>query len=797
MISLKRNHDYFPLLRRSLAGPRLAHPSRLMFSLVRLLTAGIAGMMMGTTSSQAASSQDSFQGKIGYSAKDSIPAWPQTVKPNPGAPNVVLILLDDAGYANTSTFGGPARTPTLDRLAKEGLRYNRFHVSAICSSTRAALLSGRNDHRIGFGVTNDIAAGFPGYHGRWPKSAASLAEVLRRNGYNTGAFGKWHNTPSYEINPLGPFDRWPTGLGFNFFYGFMGGAVSQWEPPLYRNTLPVDAPKSREEGYHFTTDIADQAISWVHTHQSLAPEKPFFLYFATGATHFPHHVPPEWIEQYRGEFDQGWDKMREDVFARQKQLGVIPPDTELTPRPQEMPAWDSLSADQRTLLARQMEVEAAFMTHTDHEIGRLIEAVQQGPGGENTLILYITGDNGGDLEAGDVGRDAPGPLDNRLQHIDDLGSDKSFNAFGAGWGWATGSPFKWGKFIASHLGGISNPMVVSWPAGIKDTGGVRSQFTHANDVAATIYEVAGISPPATVDGVEQLPLDGTSFAYSFDQPDAPSRHRMQIFEQLGNRSIYHDGWMASARHVVPWIFPTRYTTDFHDDEWELYHLDEDFSQARNLAREYPEKLNELRTLFEKEAWKNNIYPLGPKSAESDTWLVKGRKDFTYTPDLPRLPGWAAPAFDVDHRIVVKMNVPPEGVEGVIVSNGSRFSGFVLYARDNYLVYENHATPIDFAGGHDIIRSDRPLPEGEVEVTYEFIRDVASTDSKRRVSGIGRLYINQQLVGESHLARLPSAGHVAGLGTFNIGQDRVAPVSTHYELPFKFTGRLEKVSVQLK
>lgn len=734
-----------------------------------------------------------YGGKIGRTVDDSTPAWPPGVSANSEAPNVVLILLDDAGFANASTFGGPAQTPILDRLAAEGLRYNRFHVSAICSATRASLLSGRNDHRLGFGTTTATASGYPGYNAIWPKNVAPLAEILRRNGYSTSAFGKWHNTPEYEINPIGPFDRWPTGLGFEYFYGMMSGASSQWEPPLYENTTPVDPPDDLEHDYHFTTDIATQAIRWVHTHQSLATKgRPYFLYFAPGATHSPHHVPPEWIEPYRGQFDQGWGIMREKIFARQKELGVIPPGTELTPRPAELPAWDSLTADQKELLSRQMEVEAAFMSHTDHEIGRLIQAVQQGPGADNTIILFITGDNGGDLEYGVEGKDTPGPLTNRVEHLDELGGKTINNSFSSGWGWATNTPFQWGKLVASHLGGTRNALVVSWPGHIEDTGGVRSQFTHVNDVAATIFELAGITIPDTVDGVKQIPLDGTSFAYSFHQPDAPSRHRMQIFEQLGNRAIYQDGWMASARHIVPWMGATKRNKDFAHDKWELYHLDEDFSQARDLATQYPERLKAMQALFDAEAWKNNIYPLGPPPEQNATRLREDRTEFTYSADLPRLPGWAAPSFNSSHRITAELVVPRDGVEGIILSKGGRFGGFALYAKDNHLIYENNAAPFDIEP--DIIRSDRPMPTGDVSVVYEFIRDAMPSG---KIIGTGRLYINQQLVGEAPLTKLPPAGRLDFLGTFNIGQAKVAPISEHFDLPFKFTGTLKKVTVQLR
>ncbi len=708
------------------------------------------------------------------------------------APNVVLILLDDAGYANTSTFGGPALTPSLDRLAASGLKYNRFHVPSICSATRAALLSGRNDHRIGFGVTPAMGSNNPGYTGEWPKSAASMAEILRRNGYSTSAFGKWHNTPEHEISPIGPFDRWPTHLGFEYFYGFMGGAYSQWEPPLYENTAPIDPPMRPEQGYHFTTDIADQAIRWIRAHEALAPGKPYFLYFATGATHFPHHVPKEWIDRYRGQFDQGWDNLRNEIFARQKLSGVIPADTQLTSRPEELPAWDSLTPEQHRLLARQMEVEAAFLAHTDHEIGRLIQTVQSGPGSDNTIIFYLTGDNGGDIENGIEGRDLPGSREVRMIHADQLGSENVLNAFSSGWGWATNTPFRWGKLVASHLGGIRNPMVVSWPGHIKNIGGVRSQFSHATDVAATVYELGGITAPPSVDGVEQLTLDGISLVYSFENADTPSRRHLQIFEQLGNRSIYHDGWMASARHSVPWVSSSKRKQGFQEDTWELYDLDKDFSQSNDLAKQFPAKLKELKSLFETEAARNNIYPLCPAPTRHPSVFTQGRMEFSYPGNLLRMPSWAAPRFDRNHRIIADLVVPPSNAKGVIVSNGSRLGGFALYVEDGYLVYENNASGPNAA--NDLVRSGIRLPPGDVEITYEFERD-ENTSSQGKVRGKGRLFVDGKLTGESGPLTLPPSGLVEFLGTFNLGCARISPVSNRFRMPFQFNGTLKEVRVR--
>jgi arylsulfatase len=747
-----------------------------------------------------------FKGGIRFSVKDSVPEWPPPTKAPPGAPNIVLILLDDVGFGAVSVFGGPVRTPELEQLAATGLRYNRFHVTALCSPTRAALLSGRNDHRAGFGTVSEGASGFPGYTGIWRKDTVMISDVLRRNGYSTAAFGKWHNTPNWEISPVGPFDRWPTSLGFEYFYGFMAGKDSQWEPSLYRNTTAIEPPATLKQGYHFTTDITTEAIRWVHTHDSLAPDKPFFLYFATGATHDPHHVPKEWIDKYRGAFDQGWDKLREASFAQQKKLGVIPGDTKLTPRPKELPAWDSLSADQKKLLARQMEVFAGFLAHTDHEVGRLVRTIQRGPQGDNTLILYIVGDNGASGEGGLEGHDyipdgigAPG-VQERLRHIDELGGEPLINDYATAWAWATNAPFQWTKQIASHFGGTRDPLIVSWPARIMDRGGLRDQFTHVNDVAATLYEVTGVPFPSVVDGVEQQPLDGTSFAYSFDSATAPSRHRTQIFEQVGNRAIYQDGWVAAARHTLPWQEQAYNGKDFEKDRWELYRVETDFSEADDLAALYPQKLKELQAVFDAEAHKNNVYPLGAGGWSMDKGQpspVAGRREFVYYPDLPRTRGTSTasvvPDFLKSHRITADVVIPETGAEGVIISEGSRYGGFVLYVKDNHLVYENNSrTPVNMM---TTITSQAPLPYGRISLAFEYARDEATekkTTSRTDSSGTGRLYVNGQLAGEAHLTRTRLS-----LGSFGVGQAFGSPVSPAIVAPFRFSGTLEWVKVELK
>ncbi|MFA5058403.1 MAG: arylsulfatase [Opitutaceae bacterium] len=762
----------------------------------------IRGLLIGLISAVAAhlslAADAAFKGKIAPSVTDSVPDWPQPTKAPAGAPNIVLILLDDIGFADTSTFGGVAQTPELDKLAARGLRYNNFNTTAMCSPTRAALLTGRNHHRVGFGVA-ESSGGFPGYNFVWKQSTVSIAEVLRRNGYSTGAFGKWHNTPVWEISPIGPFDHWPTSLGFECFYGFMAGMENQWEPSrLYRNTTPVEPPATPQQGYHFTTDITNEAIRWVQTHVSLAPGKPYFLYFAPGAVHMPHHAPKEWIERYRGRFDQGWDKLREEIFARQKQLGVIPANAEPTPRPAEIPAWDSLAADQKKFYARQMEVYAGFVAHTDHELGRLLRAVQQLPGGDNTLILYIVGDNG---SCGECGLD--GITDGRqtaiadqLQHIDELGGPQlPSNIYSAGWAWLGSTPFQWWKEIASHFGGVRDPLIVSWPAHIKDCGGLRSQFTHVNDVAATLYEVTGIPFPAVVDGIKQQPLDGVSFVQTFDHPEAPSRHRIQYFEMLGNRAIYQDGWVAAARHWMHW--DNRLTSDYTHDRWELYNVDEDFSEAHDRAVQFPGKVKELQELFDAEARRNDVYPLGgvahiPDFDKGKPSLTDHKGKFVYYPGIQRLPMEAIPSLSgKSYRITASAVIPDTGAQGVIVSYGGRGSGFAFYLKDDQLFYENN--PLN--GMHEVIASKIRVPRGNVVLSYEFIKEGVKEGSiwGEICSGTGRLLVNGQAVGEAKLSGVIGSY----FGSWGIGQAFGSPVSDAFQPPFRFTGTLTKVEMEVQ
>ena len=761
-----------------------------------------AAVFLAMSFGMASAEEKPAQPQAALKSSKSAPAWPEAPKAPAGAPNIVLILLDDVGYGAASTFGGPAQTPALDQLAAQGLRYNRFHVTAICSPTRASLLTGRNHHRTSFGTVTEVGNSDRGYNAFWPKSVATLPEILKRNGYSTAAFGKWHNTQIWETSPVGPFDRWPTGLGFEYFYGFHGGETSQWEPVLFRNTTPVEPGKTASAGYNLNVDLVDDATRWVHTHESIAPDKPYFLYFAPGATHVPHHVPQQWIDQYKGHFDQGWDKVREEIFARQKRLGVIPAAADLTPRPAAFAAWDSLSADQKRLYARQMEVYAAFLAQTDHEVGRLLASLRQGPHTDNTLVLYIVGDNGASAEGGLNGSDNylndmiygfDNGVERQLRNIDKLGGPLLHNNYAAAWAWAMDTPFQWTKQIASHFGGTRDPLIVSWPARIKDVGGLRNQFTHVNDIAPTIYDLLGIKFPKEVDGVKQEPIDGFSFAKSFGDAKAPSLHRVQYFEQVGNRAIYQDGWVAAAFHSSP----LKRGSDplppgFDQDRWELYNIERDFSEAHDLAKQEPARLNALKKLFDVEAHKNYVFPMINGIGEAVSSLVSSsrpsltsnHKQYQYVGSMQRIPSVAAPKLLNSHQITASLEVPSSGASGVIVSDGDRQGGFVLYAKDGRLVYEQN-----FIGRERyVITSTQPLPAGHVEVGFDFERQ----GKEKLGGGIGRLSINGQPAGEGLIAHV---GPPSAWGTYNIGADRGTPVSESYVPPAVFNGTVNEVRIK--
>jgi arylsulfatase len=750
-----------------------------------------------------------FTGKIDIDVRKSTPAWPEPVKASDGAPNIVLILVDDVGFSTTSTFGGPVSTPNFDKLAANGLRYNAFHVNALCSPSRAALLTGRNAHQTGFGTVAELAAGYPGYNSLWPTSSASIAEVLKDHGYSTAAFGKWHNTPTWQISPAGPFDRWPTGLGFEYFYGFMAGADNQYYPRIYRNTTPVEPLKTPQQGYHFTDDLTNDAIHWLHQHDAVAGNKPFFLYFATGATHSPHQVPKEWIEKYKGQFDQGWDALRDQNFQREKKLGVIPANTIDTPRPPSLPAWSSLSPDEKKLVAHEAEVYAGYAAQTDYEIGRLLDAIKEEGKSDNTIVLWIFGDNGGSAQGGPLGQDArqvngkPSSLEDRLSTEDELGSEVYMNHFAAAWAWALSAPFQGTKEDASHLGGSRDPLIISWPARIKQVGGLRSQFAHLNDVAPTLYEIAGITPPKTVNGVPQTSLEGVSLVYTFDNANAPSRHHIQYFSTSGNRAIYKDGWWAGDLMRYTWEAngiagaEEELPVDYDVHPWELYNLNDDFSQANNLADKYPEKLKELQKLYDEEAKRNQVYPLLPAYGDVPSPQNRGQKVFVYREGVERLTNRVAPVLaSRPYTISADVEIPAATTNGVILAQGSRYGGITLFAKDGHAVFEINAF------GHragQIVSAD-PLPSGKNHIVVKLIPDAAEKLPNNASFAVRRgrpatvtLQVNNKEEGREHFANTNGGSNE----TLDIGSDLGSPVSTDYESPNRFTGKIEQVIIQLQ
>ncbi|RZI43804.1 arylsulfatase [Herbaspirillum sp. HC18] len=741
-----------------------------------------------------------FKGTVDVSRDKSTPEWPKEVKAPQGAPNIVLVLLDDVGFGASSAVGGAVDTPALDKLASGGLRYNSFHVNAMCSPTRGALLSGRNNHQVGFGPITEQAAGYPGYNSIWPKNSASIAEVLKQNGYSTAAFGKWHNTPVWEVSPAGPFERWPTGLGFEYFYGFLGASTSQWEPNLYRGTVAVEPPAKPEQGYNLTNDLANDAIRWLHQHDAVAPDKPFFLYFATAGTHSPHHVPQEWVDKFKGKFDQGWDKLRAEIYEREKKLGVIPANAANAPRPAQIPAWDSLTEDQRKLVTRQQEVYAGFLAQTDHEVGRVLEAVKALGKFDNTLVLYIVGDNGATMEGNLYGADArtpqgtPEDVSVQLARSDKLGTPALNNNYAAGWAYALNAPFPWAKQRASHLGGITDPLIVSWPARIKDNGGIRAQFSHVIDIAPTIYEAAGIKAPDEVNGVKQSKLEGSSLLKTFNNPKAKTGHDRQYFELVGNRGVYKDGWFAGRPFLLPWESAKWEAESPDRNQWELYNLNEDFSQTRNLADKDPKKLKELVTLFDQEARRNNAYPIAPRRLQQPS-PANGKTSFTYREGVARLPLRVVPGLAAQaHTITADIDVPAGGANGVIYAEGGRYGGFSLYVKEGRLVYENNSRGLV----HEKLVSTESLPAGKVKVVFEFTPDLAKAGTKdvtpgRSITpGRGRLLVNGKPAGETAFSWFGGFGE-----TFDVGQDLGSPVSDDYATPFAFTGKIAQVKVDLK
>lgn len=724
-----------------------------------------------------------------YDAKSPdarFPVIPQ-VRPPEGAPNVLIVLLDDVGFGASSVFGGPCQMPTLARLADNGLRYNRFHTTALCSPTRQALLTGRNHHSAGMAAITELATGAPGYSSVLPNSISPLAQTLKLNGYCTAQFGKCHEVPVWQASPVGPFDAWPTGGGgFEYFYGFIGGEANQWYPTLYEGTTPVENKKTPEEGYHLMEDMTTKAVKWIGQQKSLAPDKPFFMYFAPGAAHAPHHAPKEWADKYKGKFDQGYDKIREEIFTRQKQLGVIPADATLTAANAEVPRWEEISDSFRPVLSREMEVYAGFLEYTDHQIGRIVDALEKLQVLDNTLIYYIVGDNGASAEGGLNGCFNEMSYFNGIQdletenylseRIDELGGPDSYNHYAVGWACAMNTPYQWTKQVASHWGGTRNPVVVHWPAGIASKNEVRSQFCHVIDVAPTVLDVAGLPQPRFVNGVEQDPIEGVSMRYSFDDSGAEERHTVQYFEILCNRGIYHDGWTAVTKHRTPWASPTLKLPAFDDDVWELY-ADTDWTQSKNLAAKMPEKLRELQRLFLIEAARYKVLPLDDRVFEKlnpDTAgrpvLVKGKTQLLF-PGMGRLlENCVLSIKNKSHAVTANIGVPAAGAEGVIICQGANIGGWSLYAHEGKIKY-----CYNYGGFENtFIESPEKLTAGEHQVRMEFAYDGGGLGKGGTVS----LFVDGTQVAEGKLKATLANIYSADDG-LDVGEDSGAPVSPDY------------------
>jgi arylsulfatase A-like enzyme len=748
-----------------------------------------------------------YDGPVYEDAKDPAARFPAIVplRPPTGAPNVLIVLIDDAGFASSSAFGGPCQTPTAERLAGEGLKFSRFHTTALCSPTRAALLSGRNHHSVGMGGITEIATSAPGYNSIRPNTCAPLAETLRLNGYATAQFGKCHEVPVWETSPLGPFDSWPTGGGgFEYFYGFLGGETNQYYPALYEGTTPVEPDRTPEQGYHFTEDMTDKAIKWIRQEKALMGDKPFFVYFAPGATHAPHHVPAEWSAKYEGKFDQGWDKLREETFARQKELGVIPPDAQLTARPEEIPAWDEIPDDLKPVLARQMEVYAGFLEHTDHHVGRLIDALEDLGILEDTLVYLIIGDNGASAE-GDIhgcfnelinlnGASALQTTEFMASHIEEFGTPAAYNHYAVGWAHAMDTPYQWTKQIASHWGGTRNGTIVHWPKGIKAEGEIRSQFHHVIDVAPTVLEAAGLPEPKTVHGVEQKPLEGVSMRYAFDDAGAAERHGTQYFEMFCNRGIYHEGWTAVTRHSTPWVFTTELPS-FADDTWELYDTNTDWSQAHDLAAEMPGKLEELKALFMNEARKYNVFPLDDRRVERFSSelagrpvLIRGNSQLLFA-GMGRLSeNSMINTKNKSHAVTAELTVTDGHANGVIIAQGGAFAGWSLYVKEGRPKYCHNLFGIQ----RFYIEGDTEIPVGMHQVRMEFAYDGGGLGKGGTVS----LYLDGERVGEGRVdATVPML--FSADETCDVGSDTASPVSDDYTADdSRFTGVIDWVQIDI-
>jgi len=782
--------------------------------LLALGTTGLAQQTTGTPGSPSATTTvdgkylpnppPKFGGTIGLDAEQSKPYWPPNVVPPQGAPNVLLIMTDDAGYGVSGTFGGVIPTPALDRIASMGLRYTQFHSTALCSPTRAALITGRNHHSTGFGVVAEQATGYPGYDSIIGPENATIGTILQQNGYATSWFGKNHNTPSYRINVAGPFDQWPVGMGFDYFYGFMGGESDQWTPYLFRNTTQI-FPWVGKPGYNLITDMADEAIKYMRNLNAAAPDKPFFVYYVPGATHAPHQPKPEWTAKFKGKFDMGWNVLREQIFANQKRLGVIPENTQLTPWPDDLPKWEMLDPESKKLFARQAEVFAGYAAYVDDEIGRVIQAVEDMGKLDNTLIIYITGDNGTSAEGSTIGtpnvmtsyQGIPVPVPEQMKFYDIWGSDKTYSHMSVAWSWAFDTPFKWTKQVASHFGGTRQGMAIAWPNRIKDAGGIRTQFHHMIDIVPTILEATGITAPVMVNGIAQKPIEGVSIAYTWEKANAnaPSTRKTQYFEMFGNRAIYHDGWIAATTPPAPpWLMGLAKMPDvINGYKWELYNIAEDYSEANDLAAKMPDKLRQLQEIFLMEATKYNVFPLDntviQRLLTPRPSATAGRDVFTYFGETSGIDVSDAPSIlNRSYTITAEVEVPQGGGDGMIATLGGRFGGYGLYLLKGKPVFTYNFVDLERFRWE----GQQALTPGKHTMVFDFTYDGPGFGK----SGTGVLKVDGSDVADKKIPHtIPF--FMALDETFDVGVDTRSGVDDNdYQVPFPFTGKIAKVTIKL-
>ncbi|NVK52806.1 MAG: arylsulfatase [Flavobacteriaceae bacterium] len=748
------------------------------------------------------------EGKIAPSLGESDPYdWPKEITAPEGAPNVLLVMMDDVGFGASSTFGGPIPTPTFDRIANEGLRYNNFHTTAVCSPTRAALITGRNHHVASTGIIMEFSTPYPGYHSMVSRSVGTVGEILTSNGYGTSWFGKNHNVPDWQTSPAGPFDLWPTGLGFEYFYGFLGGDAHQYRPPVYENTRPVE-PYLDNEDYHFDQDMADQTIKWIRTQKAVWPNKPVFSYYTPGTAHAPHHAPKEWIDKFKGKFDEGWEKLREMTFERQKEMGIIPEDAVLNPTPDEYKKWESLSEKEKAIAAREMECYAAALAHADYQVGRILEALESMGELENTLVIYIMGDNGASAEdptglgmtseIGSLGNGVTDDIDYMYENLDLFGTKWFENHYSHSWAHAMNTPFQWDKKIASHLGGTRTGMALMWKGHINEPGKVRSQFSHVTDIVPTILDAASIPQPKTINGFKQVPMNGTSLLYTLNNPDAKETHTTQYFEIIGNQGIYHDGWIASTTPKrLPWEGRGESSPDpFNDYEWELYNLSEDYSQSKNIAEEYPEKLEELRALFKEEAEKNKVFPLDDRYIEradpkNRPEPNRGRKEFIYYGSTNRIPeGSAVNTKNTSFTITAELSIPKGGAEGMIITQGGWFAGYGLMLLDGKptFTYAKSHYPQD----KYTVQAPNKITEGNHTLQLKFDYDGGGVGK----GATATLLVDGNEVASGRIEETVPTRYSMTEG-LEVGRDAGMPVNDEYDVPFYFTGEIDRVIVKLK